>query len=228
MSASTTRQRPCLKQTQQDREQGPCVDSILPEGGARKNDEHVLSLNVRSRTELSLTALHACPDILHISSSFSFFLGTYLYQQSSHFTVFIFIGDHLSNANSTQVGFCSLIPKNGWVWPKIACSFKKLNKNKTRYKQSVTDSPLENFRGHQGSTFLTQQREAEILKRPKISRDPASAPTQIQLQGRSQQLGLVYSLDRDGQVDFQDKNKRNLQGHLSKTCTCPLRWRVAW
>lgn len=37
-------------------------------------------------------------------------------QWLSHCIVFMFIDAQPLNANSIQVGLCSLIPKNGWVW----------------------------------------------------------------------------------------------------------------
>lgn len=81
-----------------------------------------------------------------------------------------------------------------------------------------------------GSAFLIQRRETELgsfkgTSDPMLS-DFLANPDPAQGK-KSKQLGLTSTQDRDGQGDFQDKNKRKFQNRLSKTCTHNLRQRIS-
>ena len=126
------------------------------------------------------------------------------------------IGAQLSNADSIQVGLCSPIPKDGWAWHVIGAPFLKTNKNQTS-KQSVINSPLDNFRSLWGKVLSLHNKgklSSGLLTGPEISWHLASAPAQIQRQVNSQQLGPACLQDRDGQADFQDKKRETFRAIL--------------
>lgn len=100
-------------------------------------------------------------DTLRLRTSFCF--SPWCLRHGLGDDLLLFIDAQLSNADPTRVGLFT----DSWRWVALAhieaqIFLKWKKKEEEEWKQSVTNSPLEDFRDHWGSAVLTQSGEIEL------------------------------------------------------------------